>query len=209
MPRAANEVPRASYVALVTGAGGGIGLATVRAFAESGASVIVADRDAALIETAADELRSAGQQALTVTCDVMDRSQVRAMIEEAVRTYGRLDAAFDNAGVNCDALCVPASSRPLTVGEDTVHARNANAAGPGYRFLRCALRRETANIVRLGARRWRPTLVFARGRGHGDGFALPFERPEAIAPSRSRSGPASRIEFQPVTLFGRRQKPHR
>src|SRR4051794_11436674 len=90
-------------VALVTGAGGGIGLAAASAFAEAGASVIVADRDAALIETAADELRSAGHQALAVACDVTDRSQVKAMVEQAVRTYGRLDAAFNNAGINCNA----------------------------------------------------------------------------------------------------------
>src|ERR1700733_12620380 len=98
-------------VALVTGAGGGIGLATASAFAVAGASVIVADRDAALVETAADELRSAGHEALAVTCDVTDRSQVRAMIEQAVRTYGRLDAAFNNAGINCD-------SAPLSETED-------------------------------------------------------------------------------------------
>jgi NAD(P)-dependent dehydrogenase (short-subunit alcohol dehydrogenase family) len=90
-------------VALVTGAGGGIGLAAASAFAEAGASVIVADRDVALIETAADGLRSAGHQALAVTCDVTDRGQVMAMVEQAVRTYGRLDAAFNNAGINCDA----------------------------------------------------------------------------------------------------------
>jgi NAD(P)-dependent dehydrogenase (short-subunit alcohol dehydrogenase family) len=90
-------------VALVTGAGGGIGLAAASAFAEAGASVIVADRDSALIETAADVLRSAGHQALAVTCDVTDRGQVKAMVEQAVSTYGRLDAAFNNAGINCDA----------------------------------------------------------------------------------------------------------
>src|SRR4051794_12727056 len=89
-------------VALVTGAGGGIGLATASAFAEAGASGIVADSDAALLETAADGLRSAGHQALAVTCDVTDRGQGKAMIEQAVRTYGRLDAAFNNAGINCD-----------------------------------------------------------------------------------------------------------
>jgi NAD(P)-dependent dehydrogenase (short-subunit alcohol dehydrogenase family) len=98
-------------VALVTGAGGGIGLAAAIAFAEVDASVIVADRDAALVEAAADRLRSVGRQALAVTCDVTDRGQVKAMIEHAVRTYGRLDAAFNNAGINCDAA-------PMTEMED-------------------------------------------------------------------------------------------
>src|ERR1700704_6355098 len=90
-------------VALVTGAGGGIGLATARAFAEAGASVIVADREPALIEKATEGLRSAGHAALAVICDVTDRGQVKAMIEQAIGTYGRLDAAFNNAGINCDA----------------------------------------------------------------------------------------------------------
>ena len=78
-------------VALVTGAGGGIGLATASAFAQAGASVIVADNDTALLEMAADGLRSAGHQVLAITCDVTDRGQVNAMIEQSVRTYGRLD----------------------------------------------------------------------------------------------------------------------
>ncbi len=89
-------------VALVTGAGGGIGLATASAFAEAGASVIVADSNAKLLEEAADGLRSSGHKVLAVTCDVTDRGQVRATIEQAVQTFGRLDAAFNNAGINCD-----------------------------------------------------------------------------------------------------------
>ncbi len=64
--------------------------------------LIVADSNAALLETAADGLRSADHQALAVTGDVTDPGQVKAMIEQAVRTYGRLDAAFNNAGINCD-----------------------------------------------------------------------------------------------------------
>jgi NAD(P)-dependent dehydrogenase (short-subunit alcohol dehydrogenase family) len=89
-------------VALVTGAGGGIGLATATAFAKAGASVIVADSNAALLETAAENLRAAGHNAIGVICDVTDRGQVKAMIEQAVRTYGQLDAAFNNAGINSD-----------------------------------------------------------------------------------------------------------
>jgi NAD(P)-dependent dehydrogenase (short-subunit alcohol dehydrogenase family) len=93
-------------VALVTGAGGGIGLATAGAFAEAGASVILADNDAALLEEAVNGLRSTGRKVLAIPCDVRDRSQVRAMIAEAVETYGRLDAAFNNAGINCDGAPV-------------------------------------------------------------------------------------------------------
>jgi NAD(P)-dependent dehydrogenase (short-subunit alcohol dehydrogenase family) len=90
-------------VALVTGGGGGIGLATASAFAEAGASVIMADSNATLLEEAAGDLRSAGHEVLAVTCDVTDRNQVRAMTEQAVVAYGRLDAAFNNAGINCDS----------------------------------------------------------------------------------------------------------
>ena len=89
-------------MALVTGAGAGIGLATARAFAEAGASVILADSDAALLEEAVKGLRSAGHEALAIPCDVLERTQVGAMVAGAVETYGRLDAAFNNAGINCD-----------------------------------------------------------------------------------------------------------
>ncbi|MCP1845024.1 NAD(P)-dependent dehydrogenase (short-subunit alcohol dehydrogenase family) [Bradyrhizobium sp. USDA 4524] len=98
-------------VALVTGAAGGIGLATARAFGVAGASVVVADSNTALLETAAAELRSAGHDVLAIGCDVTDRGQVNAMIEQAIETYGKLDAAFNNAGINCDAA-------PLVETED-------------------------------------------------------------------------------------------
>ena len=63
----------AGQVALVTGAGAGIGLATATAFAETGASVILADKDAALLVTETEGLRAAGHNATALTCDVTDR----------------------------------------------------------------------------------------------------------------------------------------
>lgn len=86
-------------VALVTGASAGIGLATSQAFAETGASVVLADIDAATVEKAAGDLVAAGYTAIGVACDVANDAQVAALIEHVVATYGRLDMAFNNAGI--------------------------------------------------------------------------------------------------------------
>ena len=86
-------------VALVTGAGSGIGLATAKAFAESGAAIVLADWNEKSVRAAADELAAQGHKALAVACDVADDAQVEAMVKQTVATFGRLDAAFNNAGV--------------------------------------------------------------------------------------------------------------
>jgi NAD(P)-dependent dehydrogenase (short-subunit alcohol dehydrogenase family) len=86
-------------VALVTGAGSGLGLATAKAFAESGAAVVLADWNEKSVRSAADELSGKGHKVLAVACDVSDDAQVEAMVDKTVATFGRLDAAYNNAGV--------------------------------------------------------------------------------------------------------------
>ena len=86
-------------VALVTGAGSGMGLATAKAFAEAGAVVVLADIHEDAVRSVAEELVSAGYKAIAVRCNVAVEAEVAAMIEQTVVTFGRLDAAFNNAGV--------------------------------------------------------------------------------------------------------------
>jgi len=86
-------------VALVTGAGSGLGLATARAFAQAGASVVLADYCAKSVRLAAEQLRAQGYTALAIQCDVSDDGQVEAMVRESVAKLGRLDVAYNNAGV--------------------------------------------------------------------------------------------------------------
>jgi NAD(P)-dependent dehydrogenase (short-subunit alcohol dehydrogenase family) len=86
-------------VALVTGAASGMGLAAAQAFAAEGATVVLADSNVAAANAAAEQLVDAGHKAIAVRCDVSDEAQVKAMVEQTVSTFGRLDAAFNNAGV--------------------------------------------------------------------------------------------------------------
>jgi NAD(P)-dependent dehydrogenase (short-subunit alcohol dehydrogenase family) len=88
----------AGKVVFVTGASSGIGAAAVRRFAAEGALVVAAARRADRVEELADEVRAEGREALAVTCDVSDEKSVATAVDTAVRTFGGLDAAFNNAG---------------------------------------------------------------------------------------------------------------
>jgi NAD(P)-dependent dehydrogenase (short-subunit alcohol dehydrogenase family) len=86
-------------VAIVTGASSGMGAATARRFASAGASVVLADINGELVSSVADEIRAMGLAATAVTCDVADEDQVANAVQRAVQEYGRLDYAFNAAGI--------------------------------------------------------------------------------------------------------------
>ena len=86
-------------VALVTGGGGGIGRATALAMIREGAKVAVADFEAAAARDTVALINAEGGQAITLTGDVTRARDVRAMIEDTVTAFGRLDCAFNNAGI--------------------------------------------------------------------------------------------------------------
>ncbi|MFL5576349.1 MAG: SDR family oxidoreductase [Gemmatimonadaceae bacterium] len=89
----------AGKVAFVSGAGSGIGRATALAFAREGASVVAADKSEQQIRETARLVEELGGRALAVTCDATRTEDVEAALDSAIATYGRLDCALDNAGV--------------------------------------------------------------------------------------------------------------
>lgn len=89
-------------VALVTGAGNGIGRATAQAFAQQSVKVVVSDVDAKGGEATVELIRAAGGEATFIRCDVTRDAEVKALVEGTVAAYGRLDYAFNNAGIEIE-----------------------------------------------------------------------------------------------------------
>lgn len=99
-----------NQVALVTGAASGMGLATAQAFAEAGAKVVLADFREDVVQKEADKLVAAGKTAIAIGCDVSNDTQIEAMIARTVSHFGRLDVAFNNAGVMAKVAPIAESS---------------------------------------------------------------------------------------------------
>lgn len=86
-------------VALVTGAASGIGKATACAFSRAGYAVVISDVDEDAGAELLGALRAEAEPSLFVRCDVSNEDEVRALVQRAVREFGRIDAAFNNAGI--------------------------------------------------------------------------------------------------------------
>ena len=101
-------------VVLITGAATGMGKAAAKEFGSLGAKVVVTtghsvEKGQAVVQ----EIRDAGGEAIFLPCDISSEESVKSCIEEIVRQYGRLDCAFNNAGVGPDGVRIPYG--PLTV----------------------------------------------------------------------------------------------
>src|SRR5262249_16029264 len=86
-------------IVVVTGASSGLGEATARLLSAEGATVVLGARRAVRLRTLVKELETRGEKALAVTTDVSQRPQVKALVDSAVQTYGRVDVMINNAGL--------------------------------------------------------------------------------------------------------------
>ncbi len=128
--------------AVITGAGRGIGLSVARAFAESGASVLLVDRDDVVLE-AAESLRSEGLSAHGIRADVTDETAMKAVFAKADELWGSLDVLINNAGIitisDLDDLSLEDFQRVLTV--------NTTAMFLGCREAAPLLRRSRSGVI--------------------------------------------------------------
>ena len=111
-------------VALVTGGSKGMGEAAVRIFAEKGASVAILDVDIEAAEKLSAELNENGANTIAIKCDVSSEAEVEKAVAKVVETYGKLDAAFNNAGIQ-----IPAQDITETSEEDYDKILNVNLKG--------------------------------------------------------------------------------
>lgn len=86
-------------IAVITGAGSGLGRAGALAFAQAGARVVVSDLDPGSTDATVAAIRAAGGEAIAIPADAGDRTQAKHLVEEAVRRFGALDVLYNNAGI--------------------------------------------------------------------------------------------------------------
>ena len=130
----------AGKVAFVTGAANGIGRAAALAFAREGASVVVADVSEQGNQETARMIEEAGGRALAVRCDVSRAEDVKAALDQTVEAFGRLDFAFNNAGVE----------QPLTAAADLTEEEWDRIVGINLRGVFLCMKHEIPLMLKQG-----------------------------------------------------------
>jgi len=199
--------------ALITGGGGGIGRATALAFAREGARVAVADYAADTAAETVAMVNAAGGQAITLTGDVTRARDVKTMLDDTIVAYGRLDCAFNNAGIA--GWQVEAAGKILD--RRRVPARNDMVRPEFLRFVEFALARcKCRHVAAIGSGEFHghvseapeahdadllPAAHFpaAQGRVGGDPGAQERRRPgrpPSRTPQTNRDPASSRSSIQ-------------
>jgi 2-dehydro-3-deoxy-D-gluconate 5-dehydrogenase len=135
-------------VAVVTGAGGGIGKAAAVALAEAGADLALVGRNVGRLDATADAVREAGQRALVVEADVTDEQAVKSACERVVAEFGRVDILFNNAGITSPKLL---TDMPL---DEWRHITDVNLTGAflcSRAFAGPMTKRRHGRIINMGS----------------------------------------------------------
>jgi len=168
-------------VAFVTGASSGRGLATATA-AEAGAAVTLADVNERALQVAKQALRAAGHRVLVARCDVADEAQVQRAVADTVATFGSLDLAYNNAGIQS----------PMTDAAEETAEMFDRINAVNLRGIWASMKHELAQMRTQGLRRHRQLLVAWRSRRPARPSRLP-----RLQARRHRAHPQCRPRVRP------------
>jgi NAD(P)-dependent dehydrogenase (short-subunit alcohol dehydrogenase family) len=149
-------------IAVVTGGSSGIGRGTARIFAREGAKVVIADIDVPGGKETVDLIKKAGGEAIFVKTDVTKAAEVASMVEQTVKTFGRLDCAFNNAGVESVVAVIVEATE-----EEWDHVVDTNLKG-----VWLCMKYELAQMVKQGSGSIVNTASISGHIGYGKG--LPY-----------------------------------
>ena len=146
-------------VVVITGGSRGLGLSIAQTYARAGAKVVIASRSAQSVDLAVDSLREAGYSATGLACDVADMSQVEALAEHAIQTFGRIDIWVNNAGLSAPygpTIHIPTSDFMNVVGTNIIGTYNGSTVA-----MRHFLKQKSGKLINL--------------LGRGDNGAIPMQ----------------------------------
>ena len=137
-------------VAIVTGAGRGIGKGIALAFAQAGADLVCTARTVSQVEATAAEIRSLGRKALAIPCDVKDSRQIDSMVKRAKAEFGRIDILVNNAGHS--GLFTPALETSESAWEEELRENLTSVFLCTKAVARVMMERKTGSIVNIASR---------------------------------------------------------